>query len=133
MSKGKDQPDAVSETEFADKAGALFRQSVDEMDAATHSRLNQARHAASSEVSRNRLRIGGWSPWVPATGVAAAAAVAVVMWNTSQQVDPGMTFAPLAEVSDFEILLDEDSLEMLEDLEFYAWLGSESSSEPDVG
>lgn len=133
MSKDNENPRADGDRKFAEKAGALFRQSADELDAATLSRLNQARQAAISQVSGGKARFAGWSPWVPATGMAAAAAVAVVMWNGGRQIEPDMTFAPLAEVSDFEILLDEDSLDMLEDLEFYAWLGAESESEPDVG
>lgn len=133
MSRRKDHLETASEKEFAHKAGALFQQSVDELDAATSSRLNQARQAAISEVAVEKVRFGRWLPWVPATGVAAAAAVAVVMWSTSQQIEPEAAIAPLTDISDFELLLDEDGLEMLEDLEFYAWLGSEQESEPDVG
>lgn len=133
MSSRKEHPDASNEVEFAEKAGALFQHSVDELDAATQSRLNRARQAAISQAVDNRAWLGRRSPWIPATGVAAAAAVAVVMWSTTRQIEPYETLAPLTEISDFEILLDEDGLDMLEDLEFYAWLGSEPASEPDVG
>ncbi|MDH3546430.1 MAG: hypothetical protein OEN22_04985, partial [Gammaproteobacteria bacterium] len=55
----------------------------------------------------------------PATGIATAALVALIVLRGP--ADVGMPFeAPVA--SDFEILLEADSLEMLEELEFYSWL-----------
>ena len=33
-------------------------------------------------------------------------------------------------MTDFEILLSEDSLEMLEDLEFYSWVGTADLDDP---
>ena len=52
-------------------------------------------------------------------GVAAAAAVAVVIMNGQPAVDAGD--GPVT-ASDFEMLLEADSLEMLEDLEFFSVL-----------
>ena len=52
----------------------------------------------------------------PVTGVAAAALVTVMVLNTQAPVVQPVT------ASDFEMLLEEDSLEMLEELEFYTWL-----------
>jgi hypothetical protein len=133
MTTHDDAPDTAEEQAFAKRAESLFEQSVDELDAATRSRLNQGRQAALAELAGSNARFGRWTPWVPATGVAAAAAIAVVMWNSSQTVDPGSLVTPgMAEVADIDILLDEDGLEMLEDLEFYAWLGDEASG-GDVG
>ena len=55
---------------------------------------------------------------MPAGGVAAAAVVAVFVWNNASVVD---TQSPVP-VDDFEILIADDSFEMLEDLEFYSWI-----------
>jgi hypothetical protein len=63
-----------SDNEFAQQTKELFDESVDGLDAATLSTLNQARQRA------------------------------------------------LATITDMEILLGEDSIEMLEDLEFYSWI-----------
>jgi hypothetical protein len=48
--------------------------------------------------------------------VAAALLTMIVMRG------PEIESMPVEVVSDFEILLQDESLEMLEDLEFYSWL-----------
>jgi len=133
MSSKKQDPRAVGEEAFTKRADALFRASVDELDAATRSRLNKGRQAALSEIAGSGRGRARWTPWVPATGVAAAAAVAIVMWSGGHRIDTdtALPVAPFAEISDFDILLDQDELEMLEDLEFYLWLGTEDGA--DVG
>jgi len=102
----------------ADKAKKLFDESVDRLDAATLSRLNKGRHDALAELHHARLT-RQWPRWVPATGIAAAALVTAMVMR-----GPGMIVVPEvpARVTDFEILMDEESLEMLEDLEFYSWI-----------
>jgi len=101
-----------------DKAKKLFDESVDRLDAATLSRLNEGRHDALAELHDAGLA-RPWLRWVPATGIAAAALVTVmVMRGPSAIVAPEVP----ATVTDFEILMDEESLEMLEDLEFYSWM-----------
>ena len=110
----------TDEEKLARQAKALFDDSVERLDAATLSRLNQGRQQALAELDRTRS-YGQWSRWVPATGVAAAAVVAVVVWQGNPTETPAP--APTA-MTDFEILLSEDSLEMIEDLEFYSWIGA---------
>ena len=100
-----------------ERARELFDGSVDELDAATLSRLNQGRHKALEELRRPGLV--AWGRWAPAAGVAAAAVVAVVMVNgTGGEAPAG---GPVT-ATDFEMLLEADSLEMLEDLEFFSVL-----------
>jgi hypothetical protein len=116
----------MDENELATKARALFDDSVERLDAATLSRLNQGRQQALQEI-RETGPGGQWARWVPAGGVAAAAVVAVVMW----QGTPVEHSAPEAgTATDFEIMMGEDSLEMLEDLEFYSWVDM-ASLDPD--
>jgi hypothetical protein len=100
------------------KAKALFDDSVDSLDAATLSRLNQGRHRALAELQRASA-VGPWLRWLPATGIAAAALLAVMVMRGPDGVE---TIAGPATASDFEMLLEEDSLDMLEELEFYYWL-----------
>ncbi|MFQ5608816.1 MAG: hypothetical protein ACE5F8_00935 [Woeseiaceae bacterium] len=106
------------ETEpFAESAKALFDDSVERLDAATLSKLNQGRQAALGELS-NASPARQWVRWAPVTGAAAAVLVAVMVLR-GPAVNP---LDPVADVTDFEILIEGDSLEMLEDLEFYSWI-----------
>ena len=91
-----------------------FDQSVDGLDAATLSRLNRGRQVALTETAQRHRE---WLRWIPATGVAAAVLLAVMTIQGPGDVD--VISAP---ATDLEILLGEESIEMLEDLEFYSWL-----------
>ena len=114
---------------FAAQSKNLFDESVRGLDAATRSRLTQGRHKALAEAA-SRTGFGRWSQWVPATGVAAAAVFAVVLWRGDPQVNE--LDLPAA-VSDFEILLDQDEFEMLQDLEFYSWMDIDGKTDGNVG
>jgi hypothetical protein len=120
----------LNEEELQARAKALFDDSVEKLDAAALSRLNQGRQRALQEVQGGGPR-GQWARWVPAGGLAAAAVVAVVVWQGAPVED---TAAADGSAADFEILLSEDSLDMLEDLEFYSWMDT-ANLEPggDVG
>lgn len=110
---------------FAAKARELFDKSAENLDGETRSRLNKGRHLAMEALNAGGVKFGRWTQWVPATGVVAAAAIAVVVWNSSPEVG-GVSYQP--SMSDFEILLNEDDFDMLENLEFYSWL--EFDAEP---
>jgi len=104
--------------ELARQAKELFDDSVERLDAATLSRLNRSRQEALAELEQTKP-VGQWARWMPATGVAAAAVVAVAVWQGVSIEGP---LPPESSVTDFEILIGDDSLEMLEDLEFYSWI-----------
>lgn len=108
----------LDEKELTAQSKALFDDSVERLDAATLSRLNQGRQKALQEI-RDHGPAAEWARWVPAGGIAAAAVVAVMVWQGA----PVEHSAPEAgTATDFEIMLSEDSLDMLEDLEFYSWI-----------
>jgi hypothetical protein len=114
-----------SDDKFVKEAKALFDDSVDGLDATTLSTLNRSRHRALEAAGGHhpaRLR------WVPVTGAAVAVLVAVMV------IEPGPTSVDTlpAGVDDMEILLGEDSIEMLEDLEFYAAIDA-LEQDDDVG
>jgi len=115
--------DDSPEKEFADKAKELFDESVDGLDGAALSRLNQGRHAALAELESGRR---SFRQWAPAAGVAATGVLALLLWNGAPQVEELTTPAV---ASDMEILLTEDSFEMLQDLEFYSWIDFENESD----
>ncbi len=100
-------------------AKALFDDSVARLDAATLSKLNQGRQAAIAELADGSPS-RQWVRWMPATGVATAALVAIVVLRGPAQIDVPIASDPT--ITDFEILLGEDPLEMIEDLEFYSWI-----------
>lgn len=120
-----ERDDVAIDDALVNKAKKLFDESVDGLDGATQSRLNRGRQAALSEIAGGARR---FNLWAPAGGVAAAAIVLMVVWSGNQQLD----IPEVPEIAtDMEILLNEDSLEMIEDLEFYSWidLDAENSGE----
>ena len=101
----------------------LFEESVGRLDARTRSRLNQARQKALTELNKGATR----SYWLTAPlGTLAVAAVIAVVVMTGRETaapTPGSAALPL---DDFDIVADADSLELLQDVEFYTWLAEES-------
>ncbi len=114
-----------SDEEFAQEAKALFDGSVDKLDAATLSTLNQGRHRALEAARSPR---GEWMRWAPAAGVATAVLIAVMVTLP----EPGPVEVMPEAMTDMDILLGEDSIDMYEDLEFYSWLDVADEGE-DVG
>jgi hypothetical protein len=110
MNKPNDSED------FAAQAKGAFDDSVERLDGAALSRLNQGRHAALEQLASGRTK-AAWTRWAPAGGVAAAALLTMIVMR-----GPEIENMPVEVVSDFEFLLQDESLEMLEDLEFYSWL-----------
>jgi len=114
-----------SDEQFAQDAKKVFDTSVDELDGATLSTLNQSRHRALEELQSSRTRL---LRWAPAAGVAAAVLLAVMVTLPG----PDQTKLMPSAVTDMEILLGEESIEMLEELEFYSWLDMAEDGD-DVG
>lgn len=102
--------------DFAAEAKGVFDDSVERLDAASLSRLNQGRHAALEHLASGKSR-ATWIRWAPASGVAAAALITIIVMR-----GPEIENMPIEVASDFEILLEGESLEMFEDLEFYSWM-----------
>ena len=119
--------DRSADDAFAERARAVFDDSVESLDAETRSRLNRGRHAALEAAGDSRPL---WRPlaWLPATAAAAAIAVVVLTAN-----DPAMAPAIQPPAADMEILLNGDDLEMLDDLEFYSWIDLETETTAHVG
>ncbi len=114
---------AANDRDLAARVARELDASVDALDAATLSRLNQARQRALAEVA--------YAPWRrrwiwPAAFAAAASVVMAVAWLPRGAVSPPLA-TPVASVQqeDLDLLATGDSLDMYEDLEFYAWLESQ--------
>lgn len=110
-----------------ERSKALFDGSIERLDARTRSRLTQARHAALDELRRSRPR-ARWL-WVSAGGLTAVAlAVLIGSWPGTEPAAPRAL--PL---EDFDLVADSENLELLQDVEFYAWLAEETPSTADWG
>lgn len=96
-------------------------ESTQSLDAATLSRLNQARQAALAQPQVRKLR--AW--WLPAAGLAASCALilAVVAWYPSARLAPSV--APVHPVASETEIGADDGIEFYQDLEFYAWLDAQ--------
>lgn len=111
-----EKTDSDRDDDFVASAKQLFDQSVVSLDGEARSRLTRSRHAALAAAGAAGIPRGRW---LPAAGVAAVAGAALVVWSGGFLVDE----ADLPNgVSDVEILLTQESLEMLEELEFYSWM-----------
>jgi hypothetical protein len=108
----------------SNQAKELFDDSVEDLDAATLSRLNQGRQRALAELQQTRP-FAIWSRWVPATGLVAAAVVTVMVMRGPVLEGPGES--PVT-ASDFEMLLEENDIEMFEYLEFFSLLDEVDSA-----
>lgn len=124
MNKRTESP---ADDAFTLRAKKHFDTSVENLDGETRSRLNRGRQAALAELDKGGRR---WIEWAPAAGVAAAAVVAVVVWTGDPPTD---ALTPATMNSDIEILLTEESFEMLEDLEFYSWIDLDEEPEEPGG
>jgi len=103
---------------FASRAKMLFDESVRDLDGATQSRLNRGRQEALARATTG-AQTARWNQWLPAAGVAATAAFVVMIWPSGQQTD---VLTPPTSAADFELLLERDEFEMLQELEFYSWI-----------
>ena len=133
------------ERDFIQRAREALASEAENLNAPVRSKLTQARHAALEEMplenedGTDRIRgfIFGRKNWVPAGAALAIALVAIAWWGSiPQQVDP-VLIQPLAReatisADDFEMLMSEDGIELLEDLDFYAWVESELPDEQDT-
>jgi hypothetical protein len=120
----KPQDESAARTDFENRTKAVFDDSVGELNANVRSRLTQARHAAIAELeqtSRSPLR----RAWMPAAGLVAAALIAALIFVPGLNRTLRSPDAPLAD-DDMPILLDSDDVELVEEMEFYAWLDNEA-------
>ncbi|HUQ50819.1 MAG TPA: hypothetical protein VM692_01275 [Gammaproteobacteria bacterium] len=111
--------DELDSGDFERRTKRVFDDSVAALDAATRSRLTQARHRALEE--RHGARETGWRWSLIPLGTLAA--TALVAWFTVGYVPIASDNVRSAALGDLEILLGEEDLEMLdEEIEFYGWL-----------
>jgi hypothetical protein len=126
-----------SHNSLEERSRALFHESVDSVDFAIRSRLNQARNAAIEAASPSRRsRFFGFRWWTPA-GVTAAAVLGAFLWLGSPLGQHAVTVADgQSNLEDLDIVASSeegagDPMEMLQDdIEFYDWAEKAANSGP---
>lgn len=108
--------------QWTQRAKQLLDESAQQLDGATLSRLNRARHAA---LAQQRIP----QRWLLPAGLASACALllAVAMWH----MQPGAPHvrstanAPIATAPAADSDMQADDEDLYEDLDFYAWLDAQ--------
>lgn len=108
---------------WLDRSLALLDRSAESLDGATLSRLNRARQAALAQARPRHWRIG--------VVLAAAAALALAIGVVERGFAPAPSLPTTYAAADGRALdalaADDDSLELSEDLDFYAWFDAQQA------
>jgi len=129
-----------ADEELLQRLGSQLREQREHLDAPTLSKLNQARQRALEELDGKTSRSWFGSALLP-VGVAAAlmlavAGVAPLVFEAGLQSDgqPAATQAgveatePAADIPDLDMMFADESLELMEEIDFYLWLEDEQST-----
>ncbi len=129
-----DQPDDRDDTELERHARNLFKASVDELDAATLSRLHRSRQQAL-DATAGRKRTGWrWSVWAPVGALAASVLAGVLLLRSPSETSAPVPVAATPTNADvrqdpLELLTAGEDLDLATeaDLEFYVWVELETA------
>ena len=109
--------------EFQKKAKRLLDESTSNLDAATLSRLHQARSQAIESTGR---RSSPWFGWTTAGAAAASLTVGIIYMDQQQM-------PPLPNIYEDELQqAAAEEMELIDDLDFIAWLVLEEGEFDDV-
>ena len=117
---------------FERRTRELLEQSTEQLDGRIRSRLTQARSAAVEEARKSRMGFA-WRMGVPAGALAGAAALAVFLWSGTPHAPGTSTLAVHGSLDDLDIMVTNESFELLEDLEFYEWVATGDADSPTIG
>ncbi len=95
------------------------------LDAATASKLNRARQHALDVGLTRRRSTSGFLRYALAASIAAVLAMNVLV-RVPEPTEPMPAVVAAPVVDDIELLAGTEEFEMIEDLEFYAWLELQS-------
>ena len=114
------EPESRAEQAFLEQARTVLDRGCDGLDGYTRSRLNVIRHEALARVSGK----SGFARWMPATGIATACTVLVVLVLFPGLQGENEVTEPLTgdTLQNLDLLTAEEGLEFFEDYEFYQWL-----------
>ena len=116
--------DKNREKQFVSKVKKTLDESTENMDARTLSRLTKARHKALGSGKSSDFQTPQWVP-LSAVGLTAAVLVWVVATFQFQRADK--LLADMT-IEDFQIMTSVDSLDFIENVDFYNWLAEERNN-----
>ena len=116
-----------TDDQLLEQASRLLREDASRMDGATQSRLNQARNSALEELGSGSV-IRQWMPGRPVVALAGSCAAVLIAVTLIYSPGPEDGGAATVATEDIDLLLAGESLEMIEDLEFYQWLDDPDGS-----
>ena len=129
-------PDDRDDAELERQARTVFQASVDDLDAATLSRLHRSRQQALDAAAGRKRRGWRWTAWVPAGALAASVLAAVLLLRSPSETGVPSQVATTPPISDvrqdpLELLTAGEDLELATeaDLEFYAWVELEAADD----
>jgi hypothetical protein len=130
------QPDERDDAELERHARDVFQAGVDDLGAATLSRLNRSRQQALAAVEGRRHAGWRWTVWAPAGALAAGVlAAALLLRSPSETGAPVQVTATLTSADiqqdPIELLTAGEDLDLATeaDLEFYAWVDLETADD----
>jgi hypothetical protein len=129
-------PDDRDDAELERQARNVFKTSVDELDAATVSRLHQSRQQALA-LAEGRNRTGWrWTVWAPVGALAAGVLAAALLLHSPPETGAPVQVAAIAtsvevQQEPLELLTAGEDLDLATeaDLEFYAWVELETADD----
>jgi len=131
-----DEPDDRDDAGLERRARAAFQASVDELDAATRSRLNRARQQALAAVDGRNRAGWRWTVWAPVGALAAGLLAAALLLRSPSEVGAPVQVASTPASVDvpqdpLELLTAGEDLDLATeaDLDFYAWVELETAAD----
>jgi hypothetical protein len=107
---------------FEERTRSLFKASVESLDGRTQSKLTQARYAALEELNPARAR--AWRRGRAALAGVTAAGVLAAWIGFTNLGSPAPEAGELP-LDDFDMVAEAPNLELIEDVEFYAWIAEQ--------
>jgi len=132
----REHPDDRDDAELERQVRNVFKASVDDLDAATLSRLKRARQQALEAAADHKRSGWRWTAWAPIGALAASVLAALLLLRA-----PSETGAPAQVVATpmsadgrqdpLELLTAGEDLDLVTeaDLEFYAWVELETADD----
>ncbi|MDH3978406.1 MAG: hypothetical protein OEU86_07810 [Gammaproteobacteria bacterium] len=123
---------------FAQRAKELLDAEGENLSAPVRSKLNQARQAALDELPAEKSGSFGGFNLGPVSVVMMIFSVSVMLWFFDLTLIEETEQEPVAAAEeqvtpdDFDMLLSVADLELMNDLDFYTWLGEELESDEDT-
>ena len=132
----KEQPDYRDDAELERHARNLFQASVDDLDAATLSRLHRSRQQALDAAAGRKRSGWRWTAWAPVGALAASVLAAVLLLRSPSETDAPAQIAVTPTTADLrqdplELLAAGEDIELATeaDLEFYVWVELETADD----